>query len=50
MKDKLKKWQEPKISQLNIKETEGGTASQSEDYVKPNGTLAPGRGFGGAGS
>ena len=45
MKDKLKKWREPKISQLNVKKTEGGNASQGEDYVKPNGVSAPGRGF-----
>ncbi|HEY9190726.1 MAG TPA: hypothetical protein VIM88_07650 [Sulfurovum sp.] len=50
MKDKLKKWQAPKMSQLNIKETQGGIASQSEDYIKPNGDKAPGRGFGGAAS
>lgn len=50
MKDKLKKWQEPKISQLNIKETEGGSSSQSEGYVKPNGTAQPGRTLGGTGS
>ena len=48
MKKKLKKWQEPKISQLKIKETEGGNSSHSEGYVKPNGTEQSGRSFGGA--
>lgn len=47
MKDRLKKWQTPKVSQLNISDTKGGSASHSESYVKPNGNAQAGRIFGG---
>lgn len=40
---KLKKWKKPRLVQLGIVKTRGGTHNHSEDYVKPNGQPFPGR-------